>query len=268
MYRFLASRRWLVRTLAGLLLVAVCFRLGLWQLDRNEERTSNNGIIETNVAADSVAVDELTTPGESLDADDQWRTVRITGSYDPEHEVSLRLRPVGGVHGVHAITPLVTEGGDAVLVDRGFVETENRTDDQVDLPPPPSGTVTVEARVRESEVGNGTGADSSGQTIRHVDVEAIADTMPYPLYGAWAERIDQDPAPAEDLRAIPPPQTESGPHLSYAVQWFIFAVIGVGGFVLLIRAEARGRREAAEPAAPETGDDTAEPQASTPAHRE
>jgi cytochrome oxidase assembly protein ShyY1 len=41
----------------------------------------------------------------------------------------------------------------------------------------------------------------------------------------------------------PAPTPDAGPHLSYAIQWFLFACIGIGGFVVLMRAESRLRRE-------------------------
>ncbi|WP_158564266.1 SURF1 family cytochrome oxidase biogenesis protein [Jiangella anatolica] len=244
MYRFLASRRWLVRTLAGVLLVLLCVRLGLWQLDRNEQRQDRNAVIEANVGGDPVPAAELAPPGETLATDDQWRTVEVTGRWDVDEELRLRLRPVDGTRGVHALTPLVTDDGTALLVDRGFVAADGRDDDEIELAAPPDGEVTVTARVRRSETGHD--VDPSSGSVRFVDVEAIAAGLPYPLYGAWGELIAQVPEPATSLQLIEPPETESGPHLSYAIQWFLFAVVGVGGFILLIRGEARGSEETPE----------------------
>lgn len=249
-YRFLASRAWLVRTLAGILLVLVCVRLGIWQLDRNEQRQERNAVIEANVDGDPVPAGQLAPSGQPLDDGDEWRTVEVTGQWDTGNELALRLRPVDGTRGLHALTPLVTDDGTALLVDRGFVAADGRDDDQIELPPPPDGEVTVTARIRQSQTGHD--VDPSTGAVRFVDVEAIAAGLPYPFYGAWGELITQDPEPATALQLIDPPETESGPHLSYAFQWFLFAVVGVGGFVLLIRAEAKGR---AEPPDDETSGD-------------
>lgn len=249
-YRFLASRRWLVRTVAGVLLVLLCVRLGLWQLDRNEQRQERNAVIEANVDGDPVPAAQLVPPGQPLADGDEWSTVQVTGHWDVDNELRLRLRPVHGTRGVHALTPLVTDDGTALLVDRGFIAADGRDDDDIELPDPSSGEVTVTARVRHSETGHD--VDPQSRSVRFIDVEAIASGLPYPLYGAWGELITQDPEPATPLQLIDAPQTESGPHLSYAIQWFLFAVVGVGGFVLLIRAEARGRDESHEHDAPET----------------
>jgi cytochrome oxidase assembly protein ShyY1 len=47
-------------------------------------------------------------------------------------------------------------------------------------------------------------------------------------------------APGDDpsLAPIPLPELGDGPHLSYAVQWFLFAAVAAVGYVLLLRREA------------------------------
>ena len=42
-----------------------------------------------------------------------------------------------------------------------------------------------------------------------------------------------------------PPLTE-GPHLSYAIQWFLFTLIGLAGHVGLVRKEAKERSAAGD----------------------
>lgn len=243
MYRFLASKRWIVRTIAGILLVLACVRLGLWQLDRNDERAERNDRIETGISADPAPIENLAEPGRSFDDENEWRSVQTTGRYDIEHQLVLELRPVDGEQGVHVLTPLVTADGSAVLVDRGFVPTDGPATEIPDLPEPPSGTVAVDGRLRQSEDERGAGNGLDEGKIRYVNIDDIAEALPYDLYPAWVERTSEDPAPAGELTAIPAPEMDAGPHLSYAVQWFVFACIGVGGFILLIRAEARGRRQ-------------------------
>ncbi|HEU0041108.1 MAG TPA: SURF1 family protein [Jiangellaceae bacterium] len=243
MFRFLASRRWLVRTLAGLVLVLVFVRLGVWQLDRAEQRSERNAVVEANVDAAPVPADELLEAGEPIDRGEEWRQVELTGRYDVEHQLVLRLRPLDGNPGVHVLTPLVGASGTALLVDRGFVAVDGPATEIPDVPAPPAGEVDVIARVRQSEEGRGTGGDPAQGRIRYIDVEELAGTMPYAIYGAWSELISESPEPAQPLTALPPPSTDAGPHLSYAIQWFLFACIGIGGFIVLVRAEARGRRE-------------------------
>jgi cytochrome oxidase assembly protein ShyY1 len=239
--RLLASRRWLVRVLAGLVLVVAFVRLGIWQLDRNEERAERNAVIEANSQRDPVSVDDLLEPGSAVESDQVWTPVRATGVYDVTHQLVVRLRPLEGRPGVHVLTPLVTGSGAAVLVDRGFLP-QNGSAATPDVPEPPSGEVEIVGRVRASEEGRGTGGDPATGAIRYIDVDQVAASLPYPVYGAWVEVIDEQPPPAEEPVRPPAPTLDAGPHLSYAVQWFLFACIAIGGFLLLTRAESRLRR--------------------------
>lgn len=255
MRRLLTTRTWLVRLFAGLVLAAAFVTLGLWQLDRNEQRQERNAILEENLNRDPLPIDAAAGPQRPLDPADEWSTVRVSGRYDVENQLVIRLRPLGGQPGVHVLTPLVTDDGGAVLVDRGFVPAPGA--DIPELPAPPDGVVEVVGRARVSEQGRGPGGDPSSGSIRYVDLDELGGVVPHPLYGTWLEALDERPAPAQAPERVPPPEIDAGPHLSYAIQWFLFTVIGVGGFILLIRAEAKARREDAaaeahDPAAPAT----------------
>lgn len=242
--RFLASRQWIVRIVAGLVLATAFVLLGLWQLERNEQRQAYNAAVQQGMDQPPAPIDEVLAVGEPAADVDQWRTVRVSGSYDGDGQLALRLRPQGGQAGIHVVTPLVTDSGAVVLVDRGFMATSGV--DVPDLPGPPSGEVEVVGRVRASEDGGDRTGDPSSGMIRFIDLDVLAPAVDGPLYGGWLELVEQNPPADGSLALVPPPQLESGPHLSYAIQWFAFAVIGVGGFILLVRAEARVRQEEAD----------------------
>ncbi|HEY9378383.1 MAG TPA: SURF1 family protein, partial [Jiangellaceae bacterium] len=161
MFRLLTSRRWLLRILAGIVLVIAFVRLGMWQLDRNEERAAHNAVIEANSQRDPVPVEDLLEPSNTVDEQQVWTPVQARGSYDVDHEFVVRLRPLDGQPGVHVLTPLVTASGDALLVDRGFVPHEGSPTSSPAIPEPPPGQVEVIGRVRASEEGRGTGGDPS-----------------------------------------------------------------------------------------------------------
>lgn len=240
----LLTRRWLVRFVAGLLLATACVLLGLWQLDRNEQRAARNAIVEENADAAPVPIDDVITPDQAVTDGLEWRQVTVRGRYDTDRQLKLRLRPVSGERGVHSLVPLVTANGTAILVDRGFVPGP----DDVTTPDPPDGQVTVTGRLRPSESGRGLGGDVDDGAIRYLDVSALADEWQLPMYEGWLAVSDESPPPDQPPQPLPEPTTEAGPHLSYALQWFLFATIGVGGFVVLIRAESRAPTErSAEP---------------------
>lgn len=237
----LPVRRWLPVALGILAVVMLCVVAGRWQLDRHEQRVERNDALTTAAAAAPVPVDGLltTTPAPETA---EWRQVRAVGRYDADAQLVVRLRPREGQAGGHVLTPLVTAGGAALLVDRGFVPQQDSAGVVPDAPAPPGGEVEVVARVRLSEVGRGTGGDPATGTVRYVDVAALAESLPYPLYGAWAELVEQEPPAEQPPELLPPPVAEQGPNLAYAFQWFFFAVVAVVGGVLLLRSEARGGR--------------------------
>ena len=53
--------------------------------------------------------------------------------------------------------------------------------------------------------------------------------------------LTRDPEP------VPAPTLDEGPHLSYAVQWFIFTTVAVVGYPLILRRRARELEVEGEP---------------------
>jgi len=245
-YRFLLERRWLSFHLLTIVLCLACVAGGLWQADRREQRRALNTIIETNSEQDPVAVASLlaadTTPADSPAAvEHTWRRVTATGSYDTTSQLLVRNRTFSGRGvGYEVLTPLVTAEGTALIVNRGWVGAAATARTVPDVPAPPPGEVTVTGRVRPSQVTPDRADPPAGQLLA-VDLARVADTLPYAVYGGYVDLVAQRPNPAEAPLMLPAPEVKSGPHLAYTVQWFLFVVIGVVGWVILVRREARDR---------------------------
>ncbi|HEX5950122.1 MAG TPA: hypothetical protein VFZ96_03895, partial [Actinomycetota bacterium] len=80
-------------------------------------------------------------------------------------------------------------------------------------------------------------------TLRYPDPAMLQ--APYELWPLAMQLEEQSPAQDGDMPVVVPrPELDEGPHLSYAVQWFIFATIALVGFVVLARREARDRDDA------------------------
>jgi cytochrome oxidase assembly protein ShyY1 len=235
----LTRPRYAALAIVALLVAAACVRLGMWQWHRHEERQARNAAIELSERSAPRTLDEAIN-GNSIPL--EWSRVTAIGRYDASEQVLLRYRPLQGQRGFHVLVPLVTADGRALLVDRGFLAGQAPTDDHA-IPEPPSGTVQVVGRVQLSEPGLGRDADTG--TIRRVDLGGLADDLPHPLYPVWMQLVSERPEPEQPLQPYGPPSTGLGFHLSYAVQWWIFAVMALAGFVLLLRAEARRERQRA-----------------------
>jgi len=66
----------------------------------------------------------------------------------------------------------------------------------------------------------------------------MSDALHYPVYGGYGELITEYPATQPAPDPVPAPETDNGPHLSYAIQWVTFAFVAIVGWYVLIRKEA------------------------------
>ncbi len=221
--------------------------LGFWQLDRWEERSVSANLQQDNVAAEPVPVEDLASVGTDVAPEDRWRTVEATGTWDTDNEVLLRNRDGSQGVGFHVLTPLVTEEGPALLVNRGWIQRGENARDTPEPPAVPGGEVTVQGRLHYSENEDNTGLSNrddlpAGQ-IMIVDVDELADVLPHDVYGGYIELTDQAPVPENPPERVPLHEEDTGMSASYAVQWWVFAVVAVVGWIVLMRREVRDARE-------------------------
>ena len=222
------------------LLAWVAVRLGEWQFHRLEERKQSNAIVSRNLEADPAPLAEVMSTDKAPSADDEWRRVRVTGTWDNEHTVVLKYQTRDSSAGVDLITPLVTDSGAAVLVDRGWVRSTN-TVVRPELPDATTGEVTVVGWVRRDATGNAT--QISEMSTRAISSRAVAAEVSYPLYRGFVDLQSQNPAPATTLQpAELPDHTGNGPHFFYGLQWWFFGALAVFGFFYLAFDEWRQRR--------------------------
>ena len=230
--------RWVLFALVAVLMSVLFGFLGRWQWHRHEDRRERNTQYEAAAAAPAVPVGSLLSTEALMSSISEYREVTVTGTYDAEHQ--LLLRNPKGRSGFDVITPLVTETGSALLVDRGW-SPPSATDvnsPEADVTPP-IGPVQATVRLRLSQTTDDRTAPEG--EIYIVDVDRIADTLPYPIYGAYGELVDQVPEPSQDLELPESTTPGLGPHLFYAIQWWLFIGIAIGGFFLLVRRESQPR---------------------------
>ncbi|MFW6596887.1 SURF1 family protein [Propionibacteriaceae bacterium Y2011] len=225
----------------GCVLAVVFVNLGQWQLRRLDERQARNAAV---VAAEAAPVadwhDYFTRP---LTEADEWHRVRISGTYDPEHQYVVRFRHNGDVRGYEVVTPLRTDDGTVVLVNRGFAPVPSGEQMPTSAPPPPAGQVELIGMVRLDERG-GPGAEDPNQgQVRVINSEKIGAALGEPVASGWLHLLESDPAQDSTLAPAEGAKLDEGPHLSYAVQWFLFTLVGVIGIIVFIRTELKDRRK-------------------------
>ena len=225
-----------------------CTGLGLWQWHRHETRSAAIAVVEANYRADPVPLDAvLAAPEDRLAPDEVWRPVRVTGRYDAAGTVLLRNRPVAGRPAFHVLVPFLVpqpDGRDAVLVvDRGAITTDTAAADV----PVPTGAVELVVRLRADEPPSS--RDAPAGQVQAISVGQVLSaagprTEARPAYAAYGALVSEDPPAADALGPLPVPSTDPGSHLSYAMQWWTFALGALVGFSVL------ARRELAAPAEP------------------
>lgn len=242
-----------------LILIPVFIALGMWQWDRFEERSAATAQQDANVAADPVPFHELTEVGDDVSAADRWQATTLTGVYDTDHELLVRQRSTEGGPGFYVVIPLVTDGGPAALINRGWVPQDGQNPDDPDVPAPPDGEVTVSGNAQFEETESNTGIRDRGGLpegqIMLINSVTLADDLPYPVYGGHVERTGEEPSPEAAPMAIEPSGYNYGLNAAYAVQWWVFALMAAGGLWYLIRRELQASSAGNSEPAPDVPED-------------
>ncbi|WP_306233356.1 SURF1 family protein [Agrococcus beijingensis] len=240
MLALLRQRRWLGYIALATVVAVVCCLIGVWQWNRREEAIAAIERLETNYDRTPVAVtDALPDPG-AFDADQQWTPVVLEGEYLLDEQLLLRGRWRGGEIGFDVIAPFRTDDGRVFIVDRGWIDQASNSDAPVSQPTTPGGPTTVVARLRPNE-GDIPGRGAPEGQIASVNLPALAESMGEPLYtAAYGLLVSEDGGTPGDVRVASRPVLDEGPHLSYALQWFVFAVFPFVAVWWGMREELRG----------------------------
>lgn len=262
-WSFLLSRRW-----AGYLALTIVFALvssglGAWQLARRAEARAEVAKIDANYDASPVPVAEALPTLGAFDESRKWLPVTLSGTYLTDDELLVRNRPRNANPGFEVLTPFRLDDGTVFVVNRGWLPTGQEQDAPDVVPEAPAGRVTVVARLKAGEPTL-PGRTASGNQIATINLVDIAERLDTPTRtGAYGLLASEDPPAAERPLAVDRPIRDEGPHLSYALQWFVFALLAFIGLGWAARqeyrtvnvddpaerqrAKTRARREAAKP---------------------
>lgn len=218
-----------------LVLAAVFVRLGVWQLARLSERRALNRATLAARTLPPVALDHRAGSAEPAPATLENRRITVTGRYDHDADLVLRGQSEQGVAGVRIVTPLrPLEGDTAVLVQRGFVPSPDAT--TVDPAPLREEGVVAVAGIALTLPDSGVRGEprelNGRVTWRRVELTALRQRLAYPVAPILVLQTPDSALPALPRRDDPP-ALDDGAHLSYALQWFAFAItaVTVGGII-------------------------------------
>lgn len=220
----------------ALVVAAGCVLAGVWQWTRHEDRSAAVELVAANYDAAPATLADVV--GDGLQPAEVWRPVTVRGAY--VGAAVLRNRPVSGTPAAHALGVLeIADGpwrGRLLVVDRGWFPAARASAGR----PTPDGTLDVVVRLRAAEPPAGRDAPTGQVQAIAVDQvlgaagleggDAVADA-----YGVLAT---EDGLVPDDVLPLPRPDADLGPHLSYAFQWWVFALGALVGAVVLLRREA------------------------------
>ncbi|MCU1523535.1 MAG: sortase [Microbacteriaceae bacterium] len=262
-WRFAFSRRWFGYLALAVVFAVVCIGLSKWQIDRTNETRSANQLVDSNYHSVPRPIGDVLPTLTSYKPSQEWTQVTLTGTYVMADQLLVRNRPLNGQPGFEVLTPLLLEDGSVFVVDRGYLPTGNHQDAPDSVPSPRSGVVTVVVRLQAGEPTLDGRTAASGE-IATVHLPSVASLVGKPTYtAAYGLMVSENPAAKTRPTAMPQPVLDEGLHISYAIQWVIFAIIAFFGLGYAIRQEYR-MRNADDPDEQERAEDRARRRAERP----
>ncbi|WP_175525584.1 SURF1 family protein [Bosea sp. OK403] len=232
--------------------------LGIWQVQRLGWKQALIARVESRIHAEPVpAPGPAAWAAWAASAADEYRRVRLSGLFQRDRETFVQaVTERGG--GYWLMTPLRTDAGFTVLVNRGFVTPEQRNQltgaasasgGQVTIAQVPAAQITVTGLLRLSEPGGGFLRHNDPVADRWYsrDIAAIAAARGLGERGLGEVApyfIDADatqgPAgfPVGGLTVL----RFANNHLVYALTWFALALMLAAAATFVIRGECRLRR--------------------------
>jgi cytochrome oxidase assembly protein ShyY1 len=218
------------------IVVLVAMALGLfagkWQWERYESRSQ---ALAGQAAAEGkpvAALEELIDRDALGPGDAEWRTATVTGVLDPASLTELRGRSVDNTASLQYLAWIHTETGRTVMVNLGWQPRSQATP-----PALPAGQVTVTGIVRAFEADNGKpGTRITPSQMNGIDGEVVQGYLMARSTCSASECL-------EVLEPAPTPSLSLGPHLSYALQWWLLTAVAAPLGIGITRRDALHERE-------------------------
>jgi len=204
--------------------------LGLWQLNRADEKREMLARSAESAAAAAVPISQVTN--DIASSAEFYTRVRFTGHWIPEKQLLWDNRIAGGVAGYEVITAFRLTTGEAVLVNRGWVPVGNSRALLPDVSVGVSDSaspLTLEGVVSRPSKGLASGdavevSDVWPIRVQYLDYDAFSELFGFPVVPALIQTraVDEPVTEPWHLLGNWEPTETFGPsrHLGYAFQWF------------------------------------------------
>lgn len=215
------TRSWVV-LLAALVAAATTGRLGVWQLDRADQKLRLQAQAVQQGARPPLHAGDLADDASAA-AGQHGRRVTLEGAWIADASVHLENRTMSGRVGFFVVTPLVLDDGRAVAVQRGWLPRDGADRTRIAAYRTLPGRVTLTGHIAPTASRlYQLGAAGDGPIRQNLDLGAYALELRRPLVPLVVVQ-DDDPAAMSDdglLRRWPQPASDVHKHYGYAFQWF------------------------------------------------
>ena len=237
--------RWTGWFLVACIFALACVGLASWQIERRSEAVSKIERIANNYDLEKLSFEEVSSLSGNSVVAYEWRQVELSGSYLVADTLLVRNRAIAGQPGFVQLVPFLLETGKIVVVERGWIAADS------DLNPsntflPSESVKSLVARVRLGEtIPN---RESPSGQLTSINLLEIKELTNFDVeQGFYLRMVTESPSESSYPQPLSRPVLDEGNHLSYAVQWIIFAVMGFLALFWAIWQEQEFRRMEKDP---------------------
>jgi len=217
----------IVSTATILVLIPVFIYLGVWQLERAEQKRTLASTLDARRDLPPMLLSSDLPDREEL----QFRNLVAEGVYETDKTILIENRKHAGKTGFHVVTPLYVPSMEKyLLINRGWVQAGPKLSVPVFSTPEGMQRISGEIAIPLAPALNLNKvqvASSESNRWPFLTLERYADWSKLPIYPFWVLRsADEDESGF--VRKWPKQKANDAMHIGYAIQWFAFALIVFG----------------------------------------
>ncbi len=230
MFRNLFKPKWIALTIFLSFMIVLFGLLSNWQFHRLSERKESNKVITSSLTASPTIINKVS---DIYDAN-EWQKISVMGEFIPKDSKIVRKRYFKDKLGFWVITPFVLTNGEKILINRGWIQIGENSTITPKIPTTSTDLTTIDGYLRlleKHKVNPNDLPQKQIMTISQENFKLIPDSQKFYLQLIYDKKI-------AEIAELETPILSSGPHLSYAIQWIIFAMfLPIGWYILLKNEE-------------------------------
>jgi cytochrome oxidase assembly protein ShyY1 len=221
----MATKRKIALWVLTIFVVVGSFFASQWQFDRHNERSERAKVINS---ALNQSILQGVTPNDSVEF---WSPVRFEGVISQE-SILIRKRPLEGRNGFWVINSFQTLTGFRIALLVGWIPSTAPANAVVEIPNLSTELVTINGVARPFEEAV-FATDLPNNQKLSLDRNSVKSD-----YDFFVHLTSSSKSLSQEIKNVPIPGISHGPHLFYAIQWLLFALIAIVGSVWLTKTES------------------------------